>query len=106
MKSIKYILSSALMMAACTLTLSSCSDDDLGPTIFPDPGSELDSTAYTYKFDKWLQQNYLQPFNLQFVYKMKDISTNMNYNVIPASFQKAEDVAVLAKYMWLSLIHI
>lgn len=100
MKSIKYILSSALMMAACTLTLSSCSDDDLGPTIFPDPGSELDSTAYTYKFDKWLQQNYLKPYNLQFVYKMKDISTNMNYNVIPASFQKAEDVAVLAKYMW------
>ncbi len=100
MKSIKYILSSALMMAACTLTLSSCSDDDLGPTIFPDPGNELDSTAYTYKFDKWLQQNYLQPFNLQFVYKMKDISTNMNYNVVPADLQKAEDVAVLAKYMW------
>ena len=56
MKSIKYILSSALMMAACTLTLSSCSDDDLGPTIFPDPGNELDSTAYTYKFDKWLRR--------------------------------------------------
>ncbi len=100
MKSIKYILSSAMMMMACTMMLSSCSDDDLGPTIFPDTGDDLDSTAYTYKFDKWLQQNYLQPYNLQFVYKMKDISTNMNYNVIPADFQKAEDVAVLAKYMW------
>lgn len=61
MKSIKYILSSALMMAACTLTLSSCSDDDLGPTIFPDPGSELDSTAYTYKFDKCCSKTISSP---------------------------------------------
>ena len=100
MKPIKYYLSSLLMVAVGACSLSSCSEDRLGPTIFPDVNDTNDSSLSTYKFDKWLQQNYLQPYNLQFIYKMKDISTNMNYNVIPADFEKSVDVALLAKYLW------
>lgn len=100
MKPIKYYLSSLLMVAVGACSLSSCSEDSLGPTIFPDVNDTNDSSLSTYKFDKWLQQNYLQPYNLQFIYKMKDISTNMNYNVIPADFEKSVDVALLAKYLW------
>ncbi len=99
-KSFIYYLSSLLMVGACSLSLSSCSNDELGETIFPDVDDTFDPSSTTYKFDKWLHQNYLQPYNLQFIYKMKDISTNMNYNVVPASYQNAIDVAVLAKYLW------
>lgn len=99
MKTMKYISSLALA-AIALLGAASCSEDDLGPTIFPDVEDELDPTSYTYKFDKWLKDAYLTPYNLDFRYKMQDVGTDMNYNLVPASYDKAVDLAVLTKYLW------
>ncbi len=82
------------------ISLYSCQKDDLGPTIFDTTNSGLDSTSYTYAFDKYIQNAYLKPYNLEFAYKMKDIATDMNYNLVPASLENAEKLAVLTKYLW------
>lgn len=100
MKKIKYFISALLLVAVAAMTFSSCSEDKLGPTIFPDVDETLDPNSYTYKLDKFLKVNYLDKYNLTFLYKMPDISTNMNYNLVPAEYNNAIDLAVLCKHLW------
>lgn len=99
MKFKKYI-TSMLLIAIGVVTLASCSKDDFTDTIFPDGGSELDPSSYSYKFDKWLKLNYTDTYNLDFRYKMQDVGADMNYNLVPAEFDKAQDLALLTRYLW------
>lgn len=98
-KYFKYISAFALV-AVAAMSLSSCGEKGLGETIFPDVTDELDPNSYTYNFDKWLKENYLDVYNLEFQYKLQDNETNMNYNLEPATLSNAIDIAVLTKYMW------
>jgi substrate import-associated zinc metallohydrolase lipoprotein len=100
MKKIQYIISALMLAAVAMMSLSSCSEDKLGPTIFPDVDESLDPTSYTYQLDKFLNENYLKKYNLTFLYKMPDVSTNMNYNLVPATYENSIDLAVLCKYLW------
>lgn len=100
MKVIKKYISAFVMMSALAMGFTSCSDDDFTETIFPDQSEELDPTSATYKFDKWLKQTYLDVYNLDFRYKMQDVGTDMNYNLVPATYQNAQDLALLAKHHW------
>lgn len=99
MKYIKYLFASALFLASSS-SLVSCSDDELGETIFPTDVVDVDPSAYSYKFDKWLQTNFLNKYNLEFCYKMEDVETDMNYNLVPATYENSIDIAVLTKYLW------
>ena len=100
MKKIQYYISALLLVAVAAMSLSSCSEDKLGPTIFPEVDESLDPTSYSYDLDKFLKENYLDKFNLTFLYKMPDVSTNMNYNLVPATYENSKDLAVLCKYLW------
>lgn len=100
MKVIKKYISAFVMMSALAMGFTSCSDDDFTGTIFPDQSEELDPTSSTYKFDKWLKENFLDVYNLDFRYKMQDVGTDMNYNLVPATYQNAQDLALLAKHLW------
>ena len=100
MKKIQYYISALLLVAVAAMSLSSCSEDKLGDTIFPDVDETLDPNSYSYKLDKFLKENYLDKYNLTFLYKMPDISTNMNYNLVPAEYSNSVDLAVLCKHLW------
>ncbi len=95
MKAFKYIFSAALLPL-----LASCSDEKLGPTIFPEVSTEPDPTSYTYKFDKWLNINFRDVYNVDFKYLMEDVEADMEYNLVPATYQNARDLALLTKYLW------
>ncbi len=98
-KYFKY-LSALALVAIAAMSLSSCGEKELGETIFPDVTDELDPNSYTYNFDKWLKDNYLDEYNLEFQYRLQDNETNMNYNLQPATLRNSIDLAVLTKYMW------
>lgn len=89
-----------LLVAALGLAMASCSEEKLGPTIFPTEPEVKDPDGFTYKFDTWVEQNFRDPYNLEFKYKMEDIESDMNYNLVPASFDKARDLCLLTKYLW------
>ncbi|MDR0505845.1 MAG: putative zinc-binding metallopeptidase [Dysgonamonadaceae bacterium] len=79
----------------------SCRNDELDPnSIFEDGVGDLDSTSYSYPLDLWLYNNYLTVYNLQFRYKMQDVGSDMNYNLVPVSYNKSIDMSVLVKYLW------
>ncbi|MDD2799643.1 MAG: putative zinc-binding metallopeptidase [Bacteroidales bacterium] len=79
---------------------SSCTKEEtLGPSIFSTVDS-LDQNSVTYDFDNWLKESYLQPYNLDFRYKLQDVGSDMSYNLVPVSLPKAKDMAKLVKYLW------
>src|SRR5574344_2105858 len=88
---IKKYISYCLLFASAVTTFSSCSDDKFTDTIFPDGVDKL---------DKWLKINYTDVYNLDFRYKMQDVGADMNYNLVPATYDKAIDLSVLVKYLW------
>ena len=100
MKKIQYYISALLLVAVAAMSLSSCGEEKLDDTIFPDVDETLDPASYTYKLDKFLKDNYLDKYNLTFLYKMPDVSTNMNYNLVPATYENSIDLAVLCKHLW------
>lgn len=86
-----------------TAILSSvaCSEEALSDeSIFPVEESKLDPNSYSYKFDKWLLDSLCTPYNLDFRYRMEDVGSNMDYNLVPATYQNSVDLAILAKYLW------
>ena len=98
MNILKYIKMSA-MVGALALT-TACDNDDFGPSIFPEVSDEPDPASYTYKFDKWCNENFRDIYNLDFKYKMEDVEADMNYNLVPATYTQARDICLLTKYLW------
>lgn len=95
MKFSKYII--AAMVAPL---FAACSEEELGPSIFPDVSDEPDPSSYTYKFDKWLNANFRDVYNVDFKYLMEDVEADMDYNLVPATLENAQDLALLTKYLW------
>ena len=92
----------ASLAALFALGLSSCSDDDLGASIYnTDPSIDyLDKTSATFPLDTFLKVNYLEPYNLRFIYRMEDIGSDLQKNLVPADYEKSCKLAVLSKYLW------
>ncbi|MBR1632021.1 MAG: putative zinc-binding metallopeptidase [Paludibacteraceae bacterium] len=89
-----------LIIPILTLAFASC-EEKFSDSIFEDvPALNVDSTTYTYEFDKWLYENYTVPYNIQFLYKLEDLGSDFDYNLVPASYEKAQQVAHLAIYLW------
>ena len=85
---------------ALTGAFAACNDDDFGPTIFDTNDYPLDRSAYTFPLDTFIKKNFLEPYNLKFIYKMEDIGSDKQKNLIPASYEKSVELAVLSKYLW------
>lgn len=79
-----------------------CSDDEFTDTIFDtNPAIDyLDKTAYTFPLDTFVKKEFLEPYNLKFIYKFEDKGSDMNKNLTPAAYDKCVDLAVLTKYLW------
>ena len=95
---IKYIV----LAAVVTLGLTGCEEKLDKDSIFPYV-PVLDSTSYTYEFDKYLYENYQLTYNIAFQYKLADESTDMDYNLVPVTYEKAQIVAHAIKYLWLDV---
>ena len=89
-KNILYILPLMLM----ALVLTSCEKDEIK--------EKSVITADSYKqnqFDKWLEVNYVNPYNIDFKYRYEEIESDYNYYTIPAQMEDAIIMAHLVKYL-------
>ncbi len=59
-----------------------------------------DSTENT-QFDKYLEQIYVEPFNIEYNYRLKDSDKDMQFTLVPADVEKSVMMANLIKYMCL-----
>jgi substrate import-associated zinc metallohydrolase lipoprotein len=91
---IKYIKYLSVMLAAFLLV--SCGEEQL------DPNSQiLDSSVEKNEFDEWLVDNYVTPYNIEFIYRMEYIESDMNYYLVPAQYEKSVQIAKLMIHLCL-----
>ena len=75
------------------LSLSSCSEDDLSSesVIVADKVEET-------PFDKWLDVNLIEPYNIQFKYRYEYNESDKNYYTVPADYDQAIKLVHIVKY--------
>ena len=90
----KYIVL-ALVSALFAVTFSSCRKDE--PL---DKDSIIVMDNYVQNdFDKWLEANFVNPYNINFKYRYQIDESNRSYYTIPASYDNAVIMAHLVKYL-------
>ena len=89
-KNILYIL--PVVMIA--LGLASCSSDEIKPE------SVISVDNYTpNEFDLWLEENFRNPYNIDFKYRYEEIESDLNYYTVPATYDASVKMAHLVKYL-------
>lgn len=92
MKHIK--LSLVAMMLG--MTMVSCDNDN------PSNESIFNTTTKTEtEFDKWLNSNFVEPFNIKLNYLYNDKLSDNSYNVVPATITNSKAMAKMIKHVWL-----
>ena len=89
MKKILYILVPVMLLAAV-----SCQEEKLSP----DSVIRV-SQAEQNDFDKWLEAEYRNPYNIEFKYRYEMNETDVNYFTIPADYECSIKMAHLLKYL-------
>ncbi|MBQ9193302.1 MAG: putative zinc-binding metallopeptidase [Bacteroidales bacterium] len=89
----RYILHTAVILAALAAA-SSCVKDTLNE-------KSVITVSETKKndFDRWLEANFLLPYNIDFKYRFEMNESDMNYFTIPADYEYSIVMAHLVKYL-------
>lgn len=87
---IKYL--SMLVTAACML--AACSQD-----LMQEESVIKDSAVEQNDFDKWLEVNYLKPYNIDFKYRFSMNESDLGYYTVPADYNASIIYAHLVKYL-------
>ena len=92
-------------MLSIGFSMVSCSNDDLGESIFDTNDYPLSKNEYTFPLDSFCKANFQEPYNMRFLYQMQDISSDMDYNLVPCTYDQSVTLAVLCKYLWYDVYH-
>ncbi|MCD8282705.1 MAG: putative zinc-binding metallopeptidase, partial [Prevotella sp.] len=96
----KYHILTLAVVAVVMCGFPACSDDDFTESIFDTTEYYLDKSSYTFPLDTFIKVEFLEPYNLRYIYKMEDIGTDLQKNLVPATYEKSTELAVLSKYLW------
>ena len=89
----RYILHIAIILAVLCAA-SSCVKDEMSPN------SVITVTQTKQNdFDRWLEANFLLPYNIDFKYRFEMNESDMNYFTIPADYEYSIVMAHLVKYL-------
>ena len=89
----KYLLF-AVGLAALAVSGTACQEEALDPQSI----ITIDSRKKN-DFDKWLDANYVYPYNIEFKYRYENNETDLNYYTVPAAIDNAIIMAHLVKYL-------
>lgn len=82
----------AALISAAAFT--SCAEEEL------DPNSVINvSEANDTPFDKWLETNYLKPYNIEFVWRYVQNESDLSFYTIPADYDCSIIMAHLVKHL-------
>ena len=89
----RYILHIAIVLAVLCAA-SACVKDEMSP-------ESVITVSQTKKndFDRWLEANFLLPYNIDFKYRFEMNESDMNYFTIPADYEYSIVMAHLVKYL-------
>lgn len=79
---------------------ASCSEELDENSIFSIKPEVIDMTKFSAPLDSFCKKNFLETYNVDFMYKMEDVSSDVKKNLTPATYERCEEMAVLIKYLW------
>ena len=88
----KYIYS--IMMVLGLLSLSSCLSDRI-----ESESVIKDTTVEQNDFDRWLEVNFLKPYNIEFMYRYALNESDKGFYTVPAGYEPSIIYAHLVKYL-------
>lgn len=78
-----------------SLASVSCSDESLdNKSIFDTAKTEQND------FDKWIRNNFTEPYNVEVVYKLNDNISDYDYDLAPAEYSQSIELAKIIKHVW------
>ncbi|MCI6278957.1 MAG: putative zinc-binding metallopeptidase [Porphyromonas sp.] len=91
----RYTLST-LFAVALSAVVAGCSMDQ------PDGDTSVIKKPTTEKnaFDKWLQKNYVDAYNVDFKYRMEDNERDRSKQLVPATIQNSMKLASIFRHSW------
>ena len=89
----RYILHIAIILAVLCAA-SACVRDEMSPD-----SVIVVSETKKNDFDRWLEANFLLPYNIDFKYRYEMNESDMNYFTIPADYEYSIVMAHLVKYL-------
>lgn len=89
-KNLLYILPLVMFM----LSLTSCEKDKI-----EDQSVITVDNYQKNEFDKWLEVNFVNPYNISFKYRYEEIESNYDYYTVPADMDMSIIMAHLVKYL-------
>ena len=92
----KLLLKSLGLLLLLAAAVSCQKDEPSGKSIFDDSEQEVKT-----EFDLWLERHYVEPYNVNFEYRMPDRETHFNYWVAPPPVDKSIEIAKLIKFVLL-----
>ena len=90
----KRILYFCFIVAALTLGATACVKDEMSEN-----SVIVVSQTKQNDFDRWLEANFLLPYNIDFKYRFEMNESDMNYFTIPADYENSIVMAHLVKYL-------
>ena len=92
---LKHIYYAACLAGAMVFT--ACGEDkiDYSTSVI------IDSDRVENDFDRWLYHELVLPYNIEVKYRYEDIESDMNYQLVPADYQKSIQLTHLMKYLCL-----
>ena len=90
----KRILYFCFIVAALTLGATACVKDEMSEN-----SVIVVSKTKQNDFDRWLEANFLLPYNIDFKYRFEMNESDMNYFTIPADYEYSIVMAHLVKYL-------
>ncbi len=94
-KNIISFLSLASVLVVGAAALVSCSTE----SELSKESTIYDTVATQNDFDKWLNVNYMEPYNITFEYRFNDIIADMNYDLTPADLSMSKHLAKLTLHL-------
>jgi substrate import-associated zinc metallohydrolase lipoprotein len=91
----KNLLYTIFGIAVTTLSLTACSEDKLDPESVITIDKQL---TVENDLDRWLDANFLAPYNIQIKYRYDDNESNMSYYEVPSRIEDATALAHILKY--------
>ena len=82
------------IVALILVLFSGCAQDELS-----DISVIRETQRAETPFDKWLFNNYITPYNVEYKYRMEDIESDQNYNLAPAKIEKSIQLAKIIDFL-------
>lgn len=81
--------------------VASCSsDDEFTESIYDTNIPVYDENSTTYPFDKWVYENFTEPYNVQIQYKFNFNASDKDFQLSPAEYNRSQLLSHFVRYLF------